>query len=242
VDLNGDGIVDLAVTNFADNTVSILLGQQSERANAANVNLPDLGTQNVLASYSGDASRAASKSSTISLVGPSYTISASPASFTVASGGTLNVNITATPLNGSFSEAVTMSASGLPAGASASFSPPTLTPGESGAKTTLTIQFPTQVASSSRKRECESSLLAFGLLLGFAFIGTRRRDFRNALSMILVLAMLIGPTMMLSGCSGFSSASSSPKPQPSAPASYAISIVGTSGSLHPSATITVVVE
>jgi VCBS repeat protein/Big-like domain-containing protein len=239
VDLNGDGLVDLAVTNFADNTVSILLGQQSETATAGNVNLPDFGTQNVLASYSGDASRAASKSSTISLIGPSYTISASPASLSVASGGTLKVNITATPLNGSFSEAVTMSASGLPSGASASFSPATLTPGKSGAQTTLTVQFPT---SSSQKRERVSSLMALGLLLGFAFIGTRRKDFRNALSMILVLALLIAPTIMLSGCSGFSSASSSPKPQPPAPTNYVITVVGTCGSLTASTTVTVTVE
>jgi hypothetical protein len=84
--------------------------------------------------------------------------------------------------------------------------------------------------------------MALGLLLGFAFIGTRRKDFRNALSMILVLALLIAPTIMLSGCSGFSSASSSPKPQPPAPTNYVITVVGTCGSLTASTTVTVTVE
>jgi hypothetical protein len=241
-DLNGDGIVDLVVSNFADNTVSVLLGEQSETATASNVSLPGVGTQNVFASYPGDASRAASKSSTISLVAPTYAISASSTSFTAASGGTVNVNITATPVNGAFNQVVTMSASGLPSGATASFSPGTITPGGSGAQTTLTIQFATQVASNIAKREHGSPLLAFSLLLGFAVIGGKHKSFPKALAMILVVAMLSGPTMMLSSCSGFSTAGPSPSHGVQTPPSYVITIVGTSGSLHPSTTIRVVVE
>lgn len=240
VDLNGDGIVDLAVPNFADNTITVLLGEQTETATASNVNLPGPGTQNVFASYSGDASRATSKSTTIALAGPTYTISASSTSFTVAGGGTVNVNITATPVNGAFNQAVTMSASGLPSGASASFNPATLTPGKSGDQTTLTIQFPTQAASSFQKRERGSRLLAFSLLLGFPLIGSKRKNFPKLRSMILVLAVLIGSTMMLSSCAGFSSGA--PVSQPPAPQSYVVTIVGTCGILHPSTTITVVVN
>jgi hypothetical protein len=71
-DFNGDGIPDLAAPNFTDGgigTVSILLGQQSETATATNVNAPGPGTHNVLASYPGDSSRAASQSNLISLSG-----------------------------------------------------------------------------------------------------------------------------------------------------------------------------
>jgi FG-GAP-like repeat/Bacterial Ig-like domain (group 3) len=245
VDLNGDGIVDLIVPNFADNTVSILLGEQTETATASNVNLPGTGTQNVFASYPGDASRAASKSIAISLAGPTYTITAPATSFTVASGGMLNVNITATPVNGAFNQVVTMSASGLPSGASASFNPPTLTPGKSGAQTTVKIQFAAQVASSFTRRERQYPLLAFSLLLGMPLISAKRKSFPKSLSIIVVFAMLTGATMLLGSCAGFSAAAASPQqPAPQQPSSqsYTITIVGASGSLHPSASITVVVK
>ncbi len=71
-DFNGDGLPDVATPNFigvGTGTVSILLGQQSVTATANNVNAPGSGAHNVIASFSGDASHAASQSSTISLTG-----------------------------------------------------------------------------------------------------------------------------------------------------------------------------
>ena len=240
VDVNGDGIVDLIVPNSADNTVSTLLGEQAETATASDVNLPGTGTQNVFASYPGDASRAASKSTTISLAGPTYTITATSTSFTVASGATLNVNITATPVNGVFNQVVTMSASGLPSGANASFNPPTLTPGKSGAQTTLTIQLEAQVGSSFARHERQYPMLAFSLLLGMPFMAAKRKSFPKSLSIIAVFVVLAGATMALSSCTGFSAAA--PSAQEPTSQSYVITIVGRSGSLHPTATITVVVK
>lgn len=67
-DFNGDGIIDLATPNFAG-TISILLGQQSVTATASNINAPGAGAHNVVASYPGDASHAASQSNAISLSG-----------------------------------------------------------------------------------------------------------------------------------------------------------------------------
>jgi hypothetical protein len=67
-DFNGDGIVDLATPNFTG-TVSVLLGQQSVSATAMNINAPGAGAHNVVATYPGDASRAASQSSAVSLTG-----------------------------------------------------------------------------------------------------------------------------------------------------------------------------
>jgi len=57
--------------------------------------------------------------------GPDFSISASPASQTVLQGNSTTYTVTVTP-SGGFSGTVTLSASGLPSGASASFNPPTI--------------------------------------------------------------------------------------------------------------------
>src|SRR3989442_12992511 len=53
---------------------------------------------------------------------PDFSLSASPASQTVVQGNGTTYTVTETPVNG-FSGSVTLSVSGLPAGASGSFSP-----------------------------------------------------------------------------------------------------------------------
>src|SRR5207237_2476190 len=53
---------------------------------------------------------------------PNYTVSASPSSLTITQGGSGTSTITLTPRNG-FSGSVSLSASGLPSGVTASFSP-----------------------------------------------------------------------------------------------------------------------
>jgi hypothetical protein len=65
---------------------------------------------------------------------PDFSISASPASQTVARGSSVNYNTTVTPQLG-FSGAVTFSATGLPAGATASFNPASVTGGGSSVMT-----------------------------------------------------------------------------------------------------------
>ena len=68
-DFNGDGLPDLAIANYADNTASILLGVQAETLTVTDVTVTGQGTHNVLASYPGDTAHASSKSSTVPLIG-----------------------------------------------------------------------------------------------------------------------------------------------------------------------------
>lgn len=69
---------------------------------------------------------------------PTFQLAASPASRTVAQGQSTTYAVTLTSVNG-FSSAVTPSVSGLPAGASGSFSATPVTPTAGGASTTLTV-------------------------------------------------------------------------------------------------------
>jgi hypothetical protein len=70
-DFNGDGLPDIAVTNEGPSTTSVLLSQLTETATAtaAHVSPATVGTHQVEAAYSGDASYAASNSSTVALQG-----------------------------------------------------------------------------------------------------------------------------------------------------------------------------
>ena len=70
---------------------------------------------------------------------PDFSVAASPSSVTVTQGGTGTSTITVTSLNG-FNSATTLSASGLPGGVTASFSPNPVTPPANGNVTsTLTL-------------------------------------------------------------------------------------------------------
>jgi hypothetical protein len=70
---------------------------------------------------------------------PGFTVSASPSSVTVLQGGNATSTITVTSQNG-FSSATTLSASGLPSGVTATFSPNPVTPPANGTATsTLTF-------------------------------------------------------------------------------------------------------
>ena len=71
---------------------------------------------------------------------PSFKVSSSTTTQTVQPGGSAMYTITVTPQNGAFSSAITLAASGLPTGATATFSPESVTPGNSTASSTLTIQ------------------------------------------------------------------------------------------------------
>jgi hypothetical protein len=78
---------------------------------------------------------------------PYFLISASPQTLTIPQGGLGTSTITST-LNGNFNSTVTLSASGLPTGASASFSPASLAaPGGGVSTLTLTVGATTPVGS-----------------------------------------------------------------------------------------------
>jgi hypothetical protein len=101
-DFNGDGIPDLAVANYEGGTVSILLGAELATYGATEFSVPaTFGIHNILASYPGDISRAASQSGTVTLTilaTPSVNLTPSTASITTTQ--SLSVMISVSGGNG----------------------------------------------------------------------------------------------------------------------------------------------
>ncbi|MGC2163408.1 MAG: chitobiase/beta-hexosaminidase C-terminal domain-containing protein, partial [Silvibacterium sp.] len=165
---------------------------------------------------------------TISLISPSFSISIAPSSLNVTAGGSAQTTVSVTP-QGGFNSAISFSCSGLPAGATCSFSPATVTP--SGASTSTTqLTIATTSASAALHRESSpwfpgGTVLACAL---FGFLGFRKR---RGLQWMLLLVVGITGFSLVTGC-GVSTP----------PRSTTVTVTGTSGSLQSSATFTLTVK
>jgi hypothetical protein len=193
---------------------------------------------------------AASSPQSVSLTGSGaavavadFSISASPGSQSITAGSTATYQVTVTPQNG-FTSAVTFTASGLPPGAGASFSPGSVTPNGTAATSVMTIHTVAQATAQSRTTPLWPVVpTTFAAVL---IMPVFRRRFRKQgrllqeravqLGMSLFVLMLAGATVL--GCSGgFALPSSGP-----APTSYTVTVTGTSGQIAHSTTVTLTVK
>lgn len=193
------------------------------------------GPDTITATYAGNALYASSTSSGLTLtVNPavvsSFSITAQTTSLAVISGASAQVPITATAINGTFSNAVTLSASGLPAGATATFSPVSITPGATSATSTLTISTVKAAVSSNRDSQ-PWSLAFFGVpLLGCLLCRPKR--WRSFVSITLAGLGLAISTSVFTGCgqNGFNYTTTTAQ-------TYSVVITGTSGATTANTTI-----
>jgi YVTN family beta-propeller protein len=169
-----------------------------------------------------------------------YAVNSSTPTASIQPGAVAQYNLNIVPLGGSFNNLVTLSATGLPAGALVSFLPPAVTPGSAGAPSVMSIQTSTglaRLAAPELHRRNPVPLLAVlaGLpLLGLA-AGRRRLRRSSQRWMLLGLAVLATlPALALSGCGG---GYFGPAPQ-----TYTVTVVGTSGSLQETTTVSLIVQ
>ena len=152
---------------------------------------------------------------------PSYTLTAGTSSQSVQPGNAATYPITVNSIGGAYGSPVTLSVSGLPPGAIATFAPPAVTPGTSGGTSTLTVQTSATIATSVGGSGLSLPVAIPALsLIGFLFIPTGRR--RNKLAAAVLFLASLGAIGALSGCGGQSSSAASPK-------SYTITVTGSSG-------------
>ena len=158
---------------------------------------------------------------------PDFTITPTPSAQSSYRGGSASYTITLASLTGSnpFTGTVVLTASGLPSGATATFSAATVVPGQSS---TLTVAVP---ALSGANRSFERTGVAFAALF-FGVALTRRKRLTLRLLQLL-LALVTAST--LSGCgtgNGFAIPTST----------SLITVTGTSGAIVHTTTVTLTVK
>ncbi|MCL2659100.1 MAG: Ig-like domain repeat protein [Acidobacteriaceae bacterium] len=196
--------------------------------------------------YNGDANNNAAPlpTLTVTVTNPAdYAISATPQSQIVPPGALTSYKVNISSVTSSFNNLVTLTATGLPPGATVSFTPASVIPEDGGATSTMSITVPKQSAMNPleiRPRNTQHTVpnsdskvsLAFALLL-LQFVAFRRGKKQIRL-LIFLLAGLSGFSMLTAcGSGGYFS-----QPQQT----YTITITGTSGSLSHSASVFLTVE
>jgi hypothetical protein len=166
------------------------------------------------------------------IAAPDFTLTASPQAQTVPGGTPATFNITAGSVNGAFSNAITLTATGVPTGATATFLPATITPGSESSTSVLTIQTTTALA---RLRTHAPWLPVSTLAFCIPLLWWRKRNRQRLLSAGLFCLLLTIAATTLSGCGGGYYA------QPPSQ-TYSITITGTSGSTQHSTTVTLTVQ
>jgi hypothetical protein len=185
---------------------------------------PGAGAQSIVASYGGDGNFLASSSqpqvATVSPM-PDFMIATSGSSKqTVAEGDIANYTMTVGSQFGAFTGAVDFSATGLPPGATVSFSPPQVVPGTTSTNVTMSVQTSDVLPVTARVRRY--GIEVFACLLFLPWLLIRKRERLRPIAMCGVLALLIGTA----GCGARSISTAALNEQ-----TYTLTVTGTSTNL-----------
>ena len=226
----------LGTVNFLNGATSLGMATLNS-AGVATLTISNLpsGTDVITAVFSGNVASAGSTSAAVNLViTPTFAITAPTAPITVAAGSMVNVNVNVAPLGGSFTNVVTMSATGLPAGSTATFNPPTVTPGAAGATTVLTIAFPASAQFVPEPGKTQP-FAPFGFALaGMCLFIRKRKQLVKSWGMALACAALVCAMLVLPGCGTTGSGTKSQM--------IVVTVTGTSGLVHESTTVTLILK
>ncbi len=163
---------------------------------------------------------------------PDFSVAASPPAQTVQPGATVTYPVTVGDVGSSFTGTVMLSVTGLPTGATGTFNPATVTPGSTGASSTLTVTLPA-IASVTRPNFWPATTPVLALLLMLPFRRWRKVWRGKLLLLVAGLASLIGAAS-LTGCGGGFGLNQSQ--------TYTLTVTGTSGSDTHSTTVQLTVQ
>lgn len=160
----------------------------------------------------------------------------------MSAGGAATYVINVAPTSGSFNLPVTLTATGLPTGATAVFTPPVVTPGNTGGTSTLVIQTSATVAQLGTDGQphpstpgglidLASSVAAMACLF---FLGRMPR-LNKSRRLLVVIGGLVLMSLGMSACGGGFLGSANSK-------SFTITVTGTNGSDTHATTLTLTVK
>jgi hypothetical protein len=165
------------------------------------------GSQSLTAAYGGSTTFTGSASSAVTVIvtagAADFTAALSSPSGTVAQGQSAMTTITLTPSNG-FNQTVALACSGLPTGATCSFSSASVAVNGGPATSTLTIA--TAAATAMNSTQMPFNPLAPGSVLvagiGLPVVLRRRRGTARALRCALLALLFVGVGTLLQSCGG----------------------------------------
>jgi hypothetical protein len=192
--------------SFTDVSTGVPLGtvaiNAAGQASVATSTLGD-GVHSISATYSGDAIYQASTSSPLSITISDLMVSrVGNNNTTILPGTTVVYTLQVEPqVASTFLDNVTMSATGLPAGATATFSSPTLAAGAKTATITMTVETSKTALNAAPPFPFQRLPLALGLLLPLITVRKRWRQIPTALGVLLLAALSVMAMVGLNGCS-----------------------------------------
>jgi hypothetical protein len=131
-----------------------------------------------------------------------FTVSADPSSATAAAGAAAQFHITVGTTGGPFNNAVSLTATGLPQGATATFAPASLTPGGATATSVLTIQTAAAAAANRSPKTLWPMASPVLALFLFAIPGRLRRQWSRRMRLALLALASLGAAAAVTGCGG----------------------------------------
>lgn len=209
-------------------------------AGLATLTVADLtaGTLSTTASDGGDTNNLVSSSAPVAASIQDFSIAATGGtpSVAVAAGSVSVFTLALTPSTAGFSNAISLSAAGLPAGTTFHFSPATVTPGSAVVSTILTVQTESFVTTARNLGDFSGTLFA---LLGVPFCLSRKA--RRMLRQARLTGTIGVVLLLLAGMAGLSGCGMERIPYEAAQ-SYTITVSATSGILSHSTTVVLNVQ
>ncbi|HKF46367.1 MAG TPA: Ig-like domain repeat protein [Terracidiphilus sp.] len=201
------------------------------------------GSHSITAQYSGDGNFGSVTSTALTQTVSALSIGPAPGAPTTANitpGGVANFVLSVTPPGNS---PVNLSVSGLPTGATSSFSPNPVAAGAGPTNVQFVINLAGQASSTSPQHTPLTRMpLALGLLL-LPFLGLRRSRRRAGRFLLLAILAIAGAAVAagLSGCAGHNF-NNGPTPSPTPEGAYPLTVTATAGATTQTTALTLNVQ